>query len=120
MLEPGFATLNSIRCTCSTFDAVALCFRKLLKDGKIFNNSEDAYVYLMPNSLRSSGEDSGGWLESCFTRQVDYESRVQDPELELIPGWKTRRCSRTPHSFRVVRVLPPEMQDSISQHLASA
>lgn len=94
-----------------------LC-RKQLKDGKIFRSSADAYIYLMPRSLRSSGEDSGGWLVSCFTRQADRESTVQDEELQLISGWKLHRCEKTPPAFRLVRVPPPELQDAISNYFA--
>lgn len=90
--------------------------RKQLKDGKIFRSSADHHVYLMPGSLRSSGEDSGGWLESCFTRQADRESQVQDPELEIVTGWKSRQRARAPPSFRMVRVPSPEMQDAISKY----
>ncbi|CDJ65297.1 N-terminal acetyltransferase complex subunit NARG1, putative [Eimeria necatrix] len=89
---------------------------KQLQDGRIFApvSSAPPYIYLMPGALRSSGEDSGGWLESAFTRQAAREAQVQQQELQLLKGWKSSgHTEAAPPSFRMVRGLSAEMQDRI-------
>ncbi|OEH76689.1 N-terminal acetyltransferase complex subunit [Cyclospora cayetanensis] len=101
--------------------ADSMDFRKNLKQlqgGKIFQSTANAYVCLMPGSLRSSGEDGSGWLESCFTSQADRESRLQDPELHPVSGWKPWQTPKAPPSFRLVRIPPDEIQDAISKYFS--
>ncbi|XP_026193943.1 uncharacterized protein LOC34617699 [Cyclospora cayetanensis] len=103
--------------------ADSMDFRKNLKQlqgGKIFQSTANAYVCLMPGSLRSSGEDGSGWLESCFTSQADRESRLQDPELHPVSGWKPWQTPKAPPSFRLVRIPPDEIQDAISKYFSGA
>lgn len=95
---------------------VSCCCSKQLQDGRIFApvSSAPPYIYLMPGALRSSGEDSGGWLESAFTRQAAREAQVQQQELQLLKGWKSSgHTEAAPPSFRMVRGLSAEMQDRI-------
>ncbi|KAL8433121.1 hypothetical protein ACSSS7_004098 [Eimeria intestinalis] len=76
---------------------------KHLNEGRIFRSNSEASVYLMPRSLRSSGEDAGGWLESLFTRQAESEAYIQDPELTPILGWKKSQKTKALPVFKVLR-----------------
>ncbi|KAL8455770.1 hypothetical protein Emag_000344 [Eimeria magna] len=89
---------------------------KHLNEKRIFRSNPEAYVYLMPRSLRSSGEDTGGWLESLFTRQAESEAFIRDPELTPLLGWKVCQKIKALPTFKVVRVLPPEIQDVVSSY----